>query len=301
MALLEVAVLGVHADGDVEIRRRHVLDHAIHELLDADVLLGRTAEDRENLARLDALDEGCSHLDLRDLRALDVLLEQLVVELGDGFDELLARLFDIALDVLRDVRDEVFLIVRDDLHVQSQKVDDTLEGCLLTNRQLYGHDAITEAHAQLLDDLTEVGVLAVHLIDEEGARQLGFLSIAPCLLRLDFDARRRRDHDEGAVGRRQGILDLADEVRIARRVDEIDLIVTPFAGGELQVDRHAAALFLRLTVEDTRMLFHAAEALDRARIEKAGIEQARLARLAMADDGNIAQVGTLIRFHRNPS
>ena len=49
------------------------------------------------------------------------------------------------------------------------------------------------------------------------------------------------------------------------------------------------------------MLFHAAEALDRARIEEAGIEQARLARLAMADDGNIAQVGTLIRFHRNPS
>ena len=191
--------------------------------------------------------------------------------------------------------------MRDDLHVQGQKVDNALESRLLADWQLHGHDAITEAHAQLLDDLTEVGVLAVHLIDEEGARQLGFLSIAPCLLRLDFDARRRRDHDEGAVGRRQGILDLADEVRIARRVDEIDLIVTPFAGGELQVDRHAAALFLRLTVEDTRMLFHAAEALDRARIEKAGIEQARLARLAMADDGNIAQVGTLIRFHRNPS
>ena len=301
VALLEVAVLGIHADGDVEVRRRHVLDHAVHELLDADVLLGRTAEDRENLARLDALDEGCSHLDLRDLRALDVLLEQLVVELGDGFDELLARLFDIALDVLRDVRDEVFLIVRDDLHVQGQKVDDTLEGCLLANRQLHGHDAIAEAHAQLLDDLTEVGVLAVHLVDEESARQLGFLCITPCLLRLDFDARGRRNHDEGAVGRRQGILDLADEVRIARRVDEIDLIVTPFAGGELQVNRHAAALFLRLTVEDTRVLFHAAEALDRARIEEAGIEQARLARLAMADDGNIAQVGTLIRFHRNPS
>ena len=301
MALLEVAILGIHADGDVEVRRRHILDHAVHELLDADVLLGRTAEDRKDLARLDAFDEGCCHLDLSDLRALDVLLEQLVVELGDGFDEFLARLFDITLDVLRDVRDEVLLIMRDDLHVQGQKVDNALEGRLLADWQLHGHDAITEAHAQLLDDLTEVGVLAVHLIDEEGARQLGFLCITPCLLRLDFDARRRRDHDEGAVGRRQGILDLADEVRIARRVDEIDLIVTPFAGGELQVDRHAAALFLRLTVEDTRMLFHAAEALDRARIEEAGIEQARLARLAMADDGNIAQVGTLVRFHRNPS
>ena len=191
--------------------------------------------------------------------------------------------------------------MRDDLHVQGQKVDDALESRLLANRQLYGHDAIAEAHAQLLDDLTEVGVLAVHLVDEEGTRQLGFLCIAPCLLRLDFDARGRRDHDEGTVGRRQGILDLADEVRVARRVDEIDLIVTPFAGSELQVDRHATALFLRLTVEDTRVLFHAAEALDRARIEEAGIEQARLARLAMADDGNIAQVGTLVRFHRNPS
>ena len=187
--------------------------------------------------------------------------------------------------------------MRDDLHVQGQEVDDTLEGRFLADWQLHGHDTRAKAHAQLFDDLLEVGMLAVHLVDEERARQLRFLGIAPCLLRLDLDARRGRDHDEGTVRCRQRALDFADEVRIARRIDEIDLIVTPFAGGKLQVDRHAAALFLRLAVER----FHTAEALDSTRIEQAGIEQACLARLAMADDGNVAQVGTLVRFHRNPS
>ena len=301
MALLEIPVLRIHADGDVEVRRRQILDDAVHELLDADVLLRRSAEYREDLASLDALDQSGRHLDLRDFRALDVLLEQFIVELRDGLDELLARLLDVALDVFRDVGDEVFLVMRDNLHVQGQEVDDALEGRFLANRQLHGHDARAEAHAQLLDDLVKVGVLAVHLVDEERARQLCLFGIAPCLLRLDLDARRGRDHDEGAVCRRQCALDFADEVRIARRIDEIDLIVTPFAGGKLQVDRHAAALFLRLAVERARVLFHTAEALDSTRIEEAGIEQACLARLAMADDGNVAQVGTLVRFHRNPS
>ena len=301
MALLEVPVLRIHADGDVEVRRRQVLDDAVHELLDADILLRRAAEDREDLAGLDALDQSGRHFDLRDLRTFDVLLEQFVVELRDRLDELLARLLDVALDVLGDVGDEVFLVMRDDLHVQGQEVDDTLEGRFLADWQLHGHDTRAKAHAQLFDDLLEVGVLAVHLVDEERARQLRFLGIAPCLLRLDLDARRGRDHDEGTVRCRQRALDFADEVRIARRIDEIDLIVTPFAGGKLQVDRHAAALFLRLAVEHTRVLLHTAKALDSTRIEQAGIEQARLARLAMADDGNVAQVGTLVRFHRNPS
>ena len=199
VALPEIPVLRIHADGDVEVRRRQILDDAVHELLDADILLRRAAEYREDLASLDALDQSGRHLDLRDFRAFDVLLEHFIVELRDGLDELLARLLDVALDVpgmsaMRFISRRcvtIFMCVR-------QEVDDGPWRRFLANRQLHGHDARAEAHAQLLDDLVKVGVLAVHLVDEERARQLCLFGIAPCLLRLDPDDRRGRDHDEGA-------------------------------------------------------------------------------------------------------
>ena len=235
-----------------------------------------------------ALDEGRRNLDLRDFLAFDVLLEQFVVEFRDGLDELLARGLDIRLNVLGDVGDEVLIVVRDDLHVQGQQVDDALKGRFLADGQLDRHDAAAEAHAQFLDDLLEIGVLAVHLVDEERARQLLVGGVLPDLFRLDLDAGRRRDHDECAVSGAQSTLDIAHKVGIARRIDEIQFIVTPFAGGQLHIDGHAALRLFRLMIEQTRLVLDTAEALGCAGIEEAGIEQARLARLAMTDHRDIA-------------
>lgn len=301
MAFLDVAALGVKADGHVEIRRRHIFDNAVHKLLDADVLLSRAAEYGEDFAGLNAFNHGCRNLDFGDFLPFDVFLQQFIVEFSHGLNEFLTCLFDIALNVLWNIRNEVFLIMRDNLHMQGQQVDDALKGRFLTDWQLHGHDTVAEAHAQLFDDLLEIRMLAVHLIDKERARQLRLFRIAPGLFRFHLDARRRRNHDECAVRRRQRPFDFTDKVRISRSVDEIDFIITPFAGRQLHVDGQAALFFFRLTVKYARVFFNAAEALDRARIEKTRIEKTRLARLAMAKDRYVAQVRTLIRFHRNPS
>lgn len=219
------------------------------------------------------------------------------MELRNRLDELLPSCLNLRLDVRRDFAHLRLIVVRHDAHAKGQEIDDALERRLLADRDLHGNDARAESDAQLLDDAVKVRVFAIHLIDEERTRQQGLLRILPNALCLHLDACRRGNDDECAVCCGERSLHVADKVRIARRIKEIDLVILPFAGDELRADRHAAAQFFRLMVNRARLVFDAAETLCSTCIKKASVEQARLARLAMSNDGDVSQICAWIRFH----
>ena len=81
--------------------------------------------------------------------------------------------------------------MRHDFAVHLEQIDDALERRFLADGQLDGHNARTETHAQFVDDAMKIRVLAVHLVEEEHARQFLLLREVPELLRLDLDARVR--------------------------------------------------------------------------------------------------------------
>jgi hypothetical protein len=66
----------------------------------------------------------------------------------------------------------------------------------------------------------EVGVLAVHLVDEEEAGEAALLGEAPGLLGADLDAGGGVDEDDGGVGDAEGGFDLAQEVGVAGGVEQ---------------------------------------------------------------------------------
>jgi hypothetical protein len=98
----------------------------------------------------------------------------------------------------------------------------------------------------------------------------------------------RVDEEQHGVDHRQHALDLAAEVGVARRVDDVDAVVLPLDGSILRQDRDAA-----LALEIVRV--HDAVGLRLAQVERAGlaqelIDERRLAVIDVRDDGDVAEV-----------
>jgi thiamine monophosphate synthase len=116
-----------------------------------------------------------------DRLLLEVVLHELLVVLGDGLDQLGARLMRGVGHVLGDVGDLPVLaevvLVDDRLHVH--EVDDAREVALRADRQLHRHRVRAEAVDHRLDRALEVGADPVHLVDERDARHAVLVGLAP--------------------------------------------------------------------------------------------------------------------------
>jgi hypothetical protein len=95
-----------------------------------------------------------------------------------------------------------------------------------------------------LDGAVEVGADAVHLVDEAHPRDVVLVGLTPHGLGLRLDAGDRVEHRDRAVEHAQRALDLDREVDVAGRVDDVDAVVVPDAGGGSGGDRDATLLLL---------------------------------------------------------
>ena len=109
---------------------------------------------------------------------------------------------------------------------------------------------------------------------------------------LGLDALRSVDHEQGALAGRQRAADFVAEVDVARRVDQVEVVLLAVGGdvlerGGLRLDRDAALALEVHRVQHLRLHFavgQAAAALDQA------IRQRRLAMVDVRDDGKVADV-----------
>ena len=74
-------------------------------------------------------------------------------------------------------------------------------------------------------------------------------------------------------------------------------MIEPFAGEQRGLYAKLAPRLFRLIVRSHRPVADAAAPLDRPRIEKTILRDARLARLAVPDKGNIANIRACVLFH----
>ena len=116
---------------------------------------------------------------------------------------------------------------------------------------------------------------------------------------VDLDARVGRDGDDHVLDRRQGAQGVADEVGVAGRVDQVDLLARPFEVEQVAVDGEVAAFFLVVDVGDARAVVDRAAAVGGAGGVEQGVGKRRLARRPMSSQGNVADIGDVIgRGHR---
>ena len=99
--------------------------------------------------------------------------------------------------------------------------------------------------AELVERALEVGPLTVELVDEHHARDAERGAPAPHDLGLHLDALDGAHDEDGQVGDAQRRLDVADEVGVAGRVDEVDLVAGPLdrqrAASEIEIRRFCSS------------------------------------------------------------
>ena len=159
---------------------------------------------------------------------------------------------------------------------------------------------VEEQLLHLVHDLGDARVGAVDLVDHEDHGQAGLERLAQHEAGLRQRALARVDEEQHAVDHREAPLDLAAEVGVAGRVDDVDLHVAVTHGGVLGEDRDALlALEVHRVHDPVGDLLVGAE---RAGLAEHGVDERGLAVVDVGDDGDVAEgLGVGARGHQGLS
>ena len=137
-------------------------------------------------------------------------------------------------------------------------------------------------------DLVGPRVLAIDLVDHHDRAQAARERLADHELGLRQHAFGGVDQDDRAIDHVQDALDLAAEIGVARRVDDVDARVFPDHAGALGEDGDAALTLEVVAVQ--RALGDLLVLAERAGLTEQLIDQRRLAVIDVRDDRDIADV-----------
>ena len=289
--------LAVHVDAlgglDVD-RRRQEVDDGVEHGLHALVLERGAAQHGHELERERSGADGGLDLVDRELLALEVLLHEVVVDVRDRLEQLVARglgaasAYSAGMSTTSNFAPSVssssghttaFIATRS---MTPRKSLSAPIGSWIDR----GHGV--EAVADHLDAALEVGADAVHLVDEAEARHVVLVGLAPDGLGLRLDAGDRVEHRDRAVEDAQRPLDLDGEVDVAGRVEDVDLAVVPLRGRGGRGDRDAALLLLDHVVHDRGAFVHLADLVGTTRVVEDPLGRRGLARVDVSHDPDVA-------------
>ena len=117
---------------------------------------------------------------------------------------------------------------------------------------------------------------------------LVLVGLAPDGLRLRLDAGDRVEDGDRAVEHAQRALDLDGEVDVAGRIDDVDAVVLPLAGGRGGGDRDPALLLLLHPVHDGSALVDLAHLVGAAGVVEDALGRRRLTGVDMRHDPDVA-------------
>ena len=140
----------------------------------------------------------------------------------------------------------------------------------------------------LIDDLVRTGAGTVDLVDDDHRLEAVFERVLEHETGLRHRALERVDDEQTAIGHLEHALDLAAEVGVARRVDDVDLGVAVADGDVLREDGDTALALLVVGVENTlRDLLVVSE--DVGGLQKS-VHERGLAVVDVGDDSDVADV-----------
>ena len=153
---------------------------------------------------------------------------------------------------------------------------------------IFGGIKINEEVEDFADDFFGASVLAVDLVDDDDGRQLLRQRLRQDVARLRQRPFAGVNQQHDAVNHLQDALDFAAEVRVARRVNDVDLDVAVVHRGVLGHDGDAA---LALQVHRVHHAFDGGLVrAEKSRLFQHRVDQRRLAVVNVSDDRDIAHV-----------
>ena len=163
-----------------------------------------------------------------------------------------------------------------------------VSSCSAADRNVHRDALRRETVAQRLERPEEVGAFAVEHVHEDDACEIELVGQPPGARRPDLDAHHGRHRYECTLDDARGTAELTLEGRVTGDVDEIDLPVLPLGVLERHRDRKLPLVLVLVRVGDGRTRLDGPEAVDLARLEEERLDERRLSRPAVADDGDVA-------------
>ena len=288
-------------------RARQVVDDRVEQRLHALVLERRAEQHRRNGDLEGGLAERApDHLGRDGLLVQQIRLEQLLVVLGNGVDQLVVVLLRLLGELGRDL---LLLelhpeLVEPDLGAHVDDVDDAAEVLLLADRQLHRDGLRAQPVDHRLHGGEEVRARAVHLVHERDPGNLVVVGLPPDRFGLRLDARDRVEDRDRTVEHAQASLDLDRKVHVPGRIDNVDAVVLPERRRGRGRDRDAALLLLRHPVHRRGALVHLAHAVGAAGVVEDPLGRRGLARVDVGHDPDVPDAverdptpGSLSRRH----
>ena len=282
--------------------RRQELRDRRHQGPHAKKLRGRRAHDRGHLAREDSFAQAALDLLLIERARVEVLLEQRVVALGGGFDELAAVLLDELLHVVRNRCLGALAVGRRHECLQVEQVDDASEILLGADREVKRERPRRQVLAHSAHGAVEVGMLLVELVYHHHPRLARSVAELPGDLGADGQVRVRTYHHHRPFRRAEAAEGLTGEIEKAWSVEDVDLEPAVLRESHSEVDRDLAPLFFGLEVHGRRLLIGRAKARYGAGAEQHRLGQGRFAIVRVAQQDHVPDLfGRVIGCHPTPS
>ena len=221
--------------------------------------------------------------------ALQILLHQFVVGFGSGLHQDHPGFLNLVGKVVRQFRCLTVVAHPGDLRRQ---VHDAPEVECLPNGQMERHESGPGTGIlQALQGTLPIGILAVHLVDQNCHRLTFGLDPRPRQLGADLGTSHRIHQNQSHLGCGNSADHFAQETRVARRVNEVDLGAVVYEGGNRQAKGNAARLLLVIEVAHRRAVRRIAHAGNGATVVEQRLHQSGLAGTAVPQQGNVANVG----------
>ena len=242
------------------------LDDHIQQLADAGAGPGRGEHDRDQVAFAHrALERLVQRLG-RDVALLEVGLHQLLVHLDHLLDQFLVRFFD-----------------RGEIGFAGGREEAVRHLARAGRRQVQRQALLAEGLLDFLQQRRQVHVVGVDAVDDHQAVEAALRRPLHEAAGHHLDAVLGVDHDRRGLDRGERRQRMAEEVRIARRVEQVDPVLLVLEARDRELERMLEALLERRVVADGGAALHAAGRRDRACARQQRLGQRGLARAGLAD------------------
>ena len=299
-AILFLVGLGVGTHDSGHIRGSgHIVHDGVQQLLHTLVAVRAAAGDRHHFHGAGGLADGRADLLGRDLLALQIHLHDLVIEHGNGVQQLLAVFLGQIRHILGDRLNADILaqLIVVDISIHLHQVDDTAEGILLPDGELNGYSIGLQPVVHHVQNVIEIRTGDVHLIDVDHPGNMVVIRLTPHSLRLGLNAALGAHDGNRAVQHAQRTFHFHGEVHVARGVDDVDarlgelvLAAFPIAGGSRGGDGDTTLLLLLHPVHGGSTLVRLTQLVVHARVVQNTLCGRGLACIDVCHDADISCV-----------
>ncbi len=168
------------------------------------------------------------------------------------------------------------------------KVNEALKTAFAPDWNLYRHRYRTQTLPNHGYCTPEVGANAVHLIDETYTRDIILVRLAPYRFGLWFNACDGIKDDDSAIQDAQRALNLSSKVDMSRRIDDVDAMIEPKAGGSGRRNGNAAFLLLGHPVHRSCPFMHLTHTVYLFSVEEDALGRSCFASVYVSNNTNIS-------------